>query len=44
MAGLLRSKKPGIAIVDVRDQDFAGGHIAGAINIPRDTFKYSIDE
>lgn len=25
-------------VVDVRDDDYAGGHIAGCINFPRDNF------
>lgn len=32
----------GVAIVDVRDSDFIGGHIVNAINIPADKFELSL--
>jgi len=36
---LLEGKKPGITLIDVRDpQEFAEGHIPGAINIPAQNF------
>jgi hypothetical protein len=31
---LVRDRDPHIAVVDVRDDDFAGGNIAGAFNVP----------
>ncbi|KAH9054489.1 hypothetical protein Ae201684P_018206 [Aphanomyces euteiches] len=33
------AKRNEIRIVDVRDDDFRGGHIRGAINLPEDNFQ-----
>ncbi|CAH2355569.1 CDC25-like phosphatase Ych1p [[Candida] railenensis] len=33
-----------IAVVDVRDNDFEGGHIKGALNFPSETFNESLPE
>mmetsp|Transcript_7406 Transcript_7406/g.10930 ORF Transcript_7406/g.10930 Transcript_7406/m.10930 type:complete len:127 (-) Transcript_7406:2204-2584(-) len=35
----MRKKKPGFLIIDVRESDFAGGNIKGAINMPAFEFK-----
>lgn len=37
------SKSSTLLIVDVRDEDFEGGNIAGALNVPSDEFQESID-
>jgi len=44
LATLVRDKTPGLAIIDVRDGDYVGGHIAGAINVPTQTHDYKIPE
>mmetsp|Transcript_3426 Transcript_3426/g.10403 ORF Transcript_3426/g.10403 Transcript_3426/m.10403 type:complete len:136 (-) Transcript_3426:2568-2975(-) len=44
LAQLLRAEPRKVTIIDVRDSDFEGGNIAGAHNIPRDRFKYTVDE
>ncbi len=38
VASLLRDPNEKIIVVDVRDDDFVGGHIVGARNIPSDNF------
>ena len=42
LASLLRNgeTKSKISIIDVRQDDFAGGNIIGAVNIPIDKFSY----
>ena len=44
LALLLRDKKPGVTIVDVRDSDFIGGHIKGCENVPTSTHDYRMPE
>eukprot|EP00188_Purpureofilum_apyrenoidigerum_P000176 Plantae.Rhodophyta-Purpureofilum_apyrenoidigerum.ctg10676.p1 GENE.Plantae.Rhodophyta-Purpureofilum_apyrenoidigerum.ctg10676~~Plantae.Rhodophyta-Purpureofilum_apyrenoidigerum.ctg10676.p1 ORF type:complete len:134 (-),score=19.76 Plantae.Rhodophyta-Purpureofilum_apyrenoidigerum.ctg10676:313-714(-) len=44
LALLLRTEPRQVTIIDVRDSDFEGGNLAGAHNIPRDRFKYTVDE
>ncbi|KAH9831293.1 CDC25-like phosphatase YCH1 [Teratosphaeria destructans] len=44
LAGLIRSKKPGVTIIDVRDSDFIGGHIIGCKNVPVHTHDYRMPE
>jgi rhodanese-related sulfurtransferase len=43
-AELLELKQFGCAIVDVREpEEFAEGHIAGAVNIPRGLLEFEVD-
>ncbi|KAG8624893.1 hypothetical protein KVT40_006644 [Elsinoe batatas] len=46
LASLLRtpSAPSNIAIIDVRDSDFVGGHIKGCINAPTSTHDYALPE
>ncbi|KAF2224257.1 Rhodanese-like domain-containing protein, partial [Elsinoe ampelina] len=46
LASLLRtpSAPSNIAIIDVRDSDFIGGHIKGCINAPTSTHDYALPE
>ncbi|KAF2864422.1 Rhodanese-like protein [Piedraia hortae CBS 480.64] len=44
LAQLVRAKKPGLAIIDVRDSDYIGGHIVGCRNVPVNTHDYRIPE
>ncbi|KLT45155.1 Rhodanese-like protein [Cutaneotrichosporon oleaginosum] len=48
MAAIIKQNPAGVgkewAVVDVRDDDFAGGNIVGALNYPSDTFMAKIDE
>lgn len=44
LAELIRSKAPGVAVVDVRDSDFIGGHIVGCQNVPTSTHDYRMPE
>ena len=44
LASLVRSKSPSLAIIDVRDSDYIGGHIAGCQNVPVNTHDYRIPE
>lgn len=39
---LLRAKS--VTVVDVRDSDFSGGNIAGALHVPKDEFKFSVEK
>lgn len=40
----LKSKNTKMAIIDVRDNDFVGGHIESARNIPSEDFDTDIDQ
>ncbi|MCJ1445709.1 MAG: hypothetical protein MMC23_006214 [Stictis urceolatum] len=44
LAEIIKSKPDTIAIVDVRDDDYIGGHIKGALNVPSSTLDYRIPE
>ena len=44
LAELVRAKQPGLTVVDVRDDDFIGGHIAGCQNIPTSTHDHAMPE
>lgn len=44
LAELVRAKQPGLTIVDVRDDDFIGGHIAGCQNVPTSTHDHAMPE
>jgi rhodanese-related sulfurtransferase len=44
LASLVRSKSPSLAVIDVRDSDYIGGHIAGCQNVPVNTHDYRIPE
>ncbi|KAF0720788.1 Aste57867_67 [Aphanomyces stellatus] len=41
LAAILKNpaEKNNVRIIDVRDDDFQGGHIRGAINLPEDHFQ-----
>ncbi|KAL6045674.1 Cdc25 phosphatase Ibp1 [Balamuthia mandrillaris] len=43
LADLLHNKKGSVAVIDVRDSDFIGGHIPGAINIPFDDLEEKME-
>jgi Cdc25 family phosphatase len=44
LAELVRAKQPGLAIIDVRDSDFIGGHIVGCQNVPTNTHDHAMPE
>ncbi|TIA32364.1 Rhodanese-like protein [Aureobasidium pullulans] len=44
LAGLIKDKHPSMAVIDVRDSDYIGGHIAGGTNIPSNTHDYKMPE
>ena len=44
LADLIRAKKPGVTVIDVRDEDYIGGHIIGCQNVPVDTHEYRMPE
>jgi rhodanese-related sulfurtransferase len=44
LASLIKDKNPSMAVIDVRDTDYIGGHIAGGTNIPSDTHDYKMPE
>ncbi|KAF7846132.1 hypothetical protein BT93_L5185 [Corymbia citriodora subsp. variegata] len=44
LAGHVRNKSPTLAVIDVRDSDYVGGHIAGGTNVPVNTQDYRIPE
>jgi len=44
LASLVRSKSTGLAVIDVRDSDYIGGHIAGGTNVPVNTHDYRMPE
>lgn len=44
LASLIRAKTPGLSIIDVRDNDYIGGHILNSQNIPIHTHDYRMPE
>lgn len=44
LADLVRGKAPGLAIIDVRDNDYIGGHIIGCQNVPTNQHDYKMPE
>ncbi|KAK3701879.1 Cdc25 phosphatase Ibp1 [Vermiconidia calcicola] len=44
LASDLRAQKPGITVIDVRGDDYIGGHIKGCQNVPVSTFDYRMPE
>nr|POE82441.1 cdc25-like phosphatase ych1 [Quercus suber] len=44
LASRIKSKDPGIAVIDVRDSDYVGGHISGCQNVPVHTHDYRMPE
>ena len=44
LAEMVRAKKPGFTVIDVRDNDFIGGHIVGCKNVPVQTHDYKMPE
>jgi rhodanese-related sulfurtransferase len=44
LASLIRSKSTNLAVIDVRDSDYIGGHIAGGTNVPVNTHDYRMPE
>lgn len=41
---MVRREHPDLAIIDVRDSDYVGGHIVGGINAPTHTHDYRMPE
>jgi Cdc25 family phosphatase len=44
LADLVRSKSSSLAVIDVRDSDYIGGHIVNGINAPMHTHDYRMPE
>lgn len=44
LAPLVRSAHPGLAVIDVRDSDYIGGHILNCINLPVSSHDYRMPE
>lgn len=44
LATLVSSKSPSLAVIDVRDSDYIGGHIVNGINVPTHTHDYRMPE
>lgn len=44
LADRIRAKDDGIAIIDVRDSDYIGGHIINCKNVPTDSHDYRMPE
>ncbi|KAK4998073.1 Cdc25 phosphatase Ibp1 [Elasticomyces elasticus] len=44
LSTLVRSKSPALAVIDVRDSDYIGGHIIGCRNVPSSTLDYRLPE
>lgn len=44
LASLLKENHPSLAIIDVRDNDYIGGHIAGGTNVPSNTHDFKMPE
>lgn len=44
LASHIKSKHPSMAVIDVRDSDYIGGHILGGQNIPSNTHDYKMPE
>lgn len=41
---LVREQKESLAVIDVRDSDYIGGHIRGCLNVPTATQEYRMPE
>jgi Cdc25 family phosphatase len=41
---MIKSKHPSMAVIDVRDSDYIGGHITGGQNLPSNTHDYKMPE
>ncbi|KAG9511942.1 hypothetical protein KCV07_g9809, partial [Aureobasidium melanogenum] len=44
LAAMIKSKHPSMAVIDVRDSDYIGGHITGGQNLPSNTHDYKMPE
>ncbi|KAI7160476.1 ClpP/crotonase [Hortaea werneckii] len=44
LAEYIRTKKPGVSVIDVRDSDYIGGHIMGCQNVPVHTHDFKMPE
>ncbi|KAF2217750.1 hypothetical protein CERZMDRAFT_31166 [Cercospora zeae-maydis SCOH1-5] len=44
LAPLVREQNSGLAVIDVRDSDYIGGHIRGCQNVPTATHDYRMPE
>ena len=44
LATLVRSTSSSLAVIDVRDSDYIGGHIAGGTNVPSNTHDFKMPE
>jgi len=44
LAKLIKSPSPSVAVIDVRDNDYIGGHILGCQNVPVHTHDHAIPE
>lgn len=44
LAELVRAKSPSLAVIDVRDNDYIGGHIVGGQNVPTNTHDHRMPE
>lgn len=44
LASMLKAQTPGVSIIDVRDDDYIGGHIKGSQNFPVRTHDYKMPE
>ncbi|KAG9765483.1 hypothetical protein KCU95_g18362, partial [Aureobasidium melanogenum] len=44
LASLIKNKHPSMAVIDVRDSDYIGGHILGGQNLPSNTHGYKMPE
>jgi rhodanese-related sulfurtransferase len=44
LATLVRSKSSSLAVIDVRDSDYIGGHIVNGMNAPTHTHDYRMPE
>lgn len=44
LASLIKNKHPSMAVIDVRDSDYIGGHILGGQNLPSNTHDYKMPE
>lgn len=44
LATLIKEQKPGLTVIDVRDNDFIGGHIQQCLNVPVHTHDFRMPE
>lgn len=44
LAELIKAKTPGLAVIDVRDNDYIGGHILGCKHVPVNEHDYRMPE